>query len=74
MLIKDGNGKLIATGSLGKGSLAELGSDPACVFSVAVENIPSSDFYTIEIGNRKGMTYCKEEMQQKKWRLELSLG
>lgn len=53
---------------------AGLGTPLMCQFPLKIENVPQTDFYTIEIGRRGGMTYTAKDLHQKGWKLELSLG
>ena len=45
-----------------------------CRFDFTVENIPETNFYFIEIGHRKGPTYSLEDMNNKGWKMNLTLG
>lgn len=89
ILVKNNKGEILATGELGQGegvktNLSEkleqtateagLGTPLRCQFPITIENVPQADFYTFEIGRRGGMTYTAKELQQKGWKIELSLG
>lgn len=56
------------------GTESGRGTPLECKFAVTIENVPKSNFYMIEIGRRRAMTYKAEELQQNNWKLELSLG
>ena len=71
----DGSGKMIATGhtSNGKRPNGEY-SSVVCIFTFEIDNIPESNFYTIEIGRRGKLNYSFNQMQEMGWDLALSLG
>ena len=60
-----------ATGELGIGKII---SDNYCQFSIEVNGIRKADFYTIQIGRRGDLTYSYQEMEDKNWELNVSLG
>ncbi len=72
--IKDGSGKILATGQSESGLYSVYSS--ACVFEFEVGGIPKSDFYTIEvIGEQRGkLHFSFDEMTKKRWNVSLSLG
>lgn len=73
--VKDQDGSLIATGSLGPGEISFL-EDPfrACAFRFTVNGVPDASFYEVEVGRRGGLTYSKAEMEAQDWTVEASLG
>lgn len=71
VLVKDHKGETIATGELGIGKII---SDNHCQFSIEVNGIRKAEFYTIQIGRRGDLTYSYQEMEEKKWELNVSLG
>lgn len=75
ILIKDGKGEVIAVGSLGTGVRDSQYPNVACNLSIVVNNIPDSDFYQIVLGSGKrgSLIYSKQELQQKKWSVNVSL-
>jgi len=74
--IKDGQGKILATGRTGSGTQPkDVGySYVKCIFYFQVDSVPKSDFYTIEVGRRGGLNYSFEEIQNQNWKVSLSLG
>jgi hypothetical protein len=70
VVLKDGDGKLLATGSLGN----PTGSGSQCTFTYTLKNVPDSPFYTIEVGSRGDLSYSLEEMRGKAWSIDLTLG
>lgn len=70
VVVKDRSGKIMATGSLGPGK-ARGGS--ICQFKFAME-VPSSDFYSFEVGRRGSITYTPEELEAAGWHVGFSLG
>ena len=74
VVIKDGDSKRIAVGSLGAGTLMTSITDaetPRCEFTFKVKDVPDKgSIYTIAIGNRDDYTFKKSEASS----LALSLG
>jgi hypothetical protein len=70
VVLKDGDGKLLATGSLAN----PTGSGSKCMFTYTLKNVPDSPFYTIEVGSRGDLSYSLEEMRGMAWSIDLTLG
>jgi hypothetical protein len=70
VIVKDGEGVVIALSELSRGTAV---SATSCRFDFIVE-LPSSDFYSFNIGNRNEVTYSKADLMEQDWRLDLSLG
>jgi hypothetical protein len=68
--VKDSSGTVIATGSLGPGSI-RLG---ACVFDFELRDVPRSEYYTFEVGRRGELTYSHDELRSAGWWVGFSLG
>ena len=68
--LKDGDGKVLATSSLGVGS----GTSTSCDFTFSLTNVPEVPFYTIEISHRGALSYSLTDMKTQMWDLALSLG
>ena len=68
--LKDGDGKVLATSSLGAGS----GTNTSCDFTFSLTNVPEVPFYTIEISHRGALSYSLSDMKAQVWDLALSLG
>jgi hypothetical protein len=71
VVLRDGDGKLLATGSLGAG---ERSNATRCVFIFNLRNVPEVPFYTIEVGSRGDLSYSLEEMIATGWSIDLTLG
>ena len=72
--IKDGQGKILALGktSYGKRPKGQY-SEVTCTFYFQVNNVPKSDFYSIEVGRRGQLNYSYEELKSKNWKVSFSL-
>jgi hypothetical protein len=70
IVVKDGSGEILGTGSLDAGKEAF----PSCVFTFTVSELPRSDFYSVESGRRGSLSYSFEEMEDQSWIVFLSLG
>jgi hypothetical protein len=68
--LKDGQGKILASGSLGPGSPGA----GQCMFSFTLNDVPEVPFYSIEIGRRGAITDSLEELRSNGWKFELSIG
>jgi len=67
----DGSGKIISTGTLRHGTMGKSG----VTFDFELDNVPTVDFYKIEIGNanRGGLSYSLKEMKDQSWVVSLSI-
>ena len=68
--ITDEQGKILAMGELGRGREDSEG----CTMSFTVENIPKSNFYSVEVARRGKVTYSFDRMIESRWRVGLSVG
>jgi hypothetical protein len=69
--VTNSKGKIIGASSLhAKGPT----SDGECVWKFAVDGIPDSDFYKVEVAHRGGLTFSKDEMTANHWKAQLTLG
>jgi hypothetical protein len=68
--ISDGRDKTIGVGSLGIGR----SDSSSCMFEFFVPDVPDADFYEVEIAHRGKLSYSKEELASKGWRVEVALG
>ena len=68
--VTDGDGKTLGVGKLGIGK-SENGS---CIFDFSVPNVPEAGFYKIEVAHRGELSYSKQELASKDWRVEVALG
>lgn len=82
VVVKNGQGTILATGRLGVGTFPPIPS-PApktppttdiCGFAFLVPAIPDSDFYSIEVSHRGALVYSREDLKAKGWQVALSLG
>lgn len=73
--IQDGKGNILAIGRTGNGTHPSSEySSVQCVFDFQVDDVPKSDFYSIQVGRRGQLNYSYEEMKSKNWEVSLSLG
>lgn len=63
-------GKIIGIGSAGFGVLV----DSDCVFTYKIDNIPRSNFYSIEVGRRGKVNYSIEQIIRDNWKVLISIG
>jgi hypothetical protein len=74
VVVKDPTGKIIATGALGSGTWKKGDILSSCVHPFTVRDIPKADFYTLSIGRRGDQTYSRSDLEQRGWRVDLTLG
>jgi hypothetical protein len=74
VVVKDPTGKIIATGALDSGTWKKGDIFVACVHAFTVTEVPKADFYTLSIGRRGEQTYSHADLQQRGWRIDLTLG
>ncbi len=60
VVVKDSAGTTIATGELGKGTDIDTSY---CRYSFTVPNVPISNFYSIAIGHRNGITFSQADVE-----------
>lgn len=70
--VENQSGTIIATGTLGAGTVTQ--PSVSCRFSFVVANIPAASFYQVSVAHRGGVTYSAEQMAASTWFLSLTLG
>lgn len=68
--VRDGEGKFLGITDL---SIGEPAGSYSCKFSFELE-LPSSEFYSFDIGNRDEVNYTDDELKSQDWIIDLSLG
>jgi hypothetical protein len=78
VVLRDGEGKVIGTSSLNEGHSnlgCEVGDVIAiCTFEFIIEDVPSSDFYSVEVSHRGEINFSHEELERQGWEVSLTLG
>jgi hypothetical protein len=81
VVVRDSEDKSVAVGRLERGTATNRnglgGREPVystCRMQFTVSDVPDSDVYTIEIGNRGGLTFSKDELAEKEWRVTIFAG
>jgi hypothetical protein len=74
VIVKDESSQTVAVGEVNKSEFIEM-SPPArgCKVSFTVKDVPSSKFYSVEIGGKEAGTYKKDELDSKNWTLDLAI-
>ena len=71
--VRDAQNNVIGASQLGSG-VVNPGGNIGCGFPFEVGSLPDSTFYVIEAGSRRGaVSYSREEMEDMKWGVELTL-
>lgn len=79
--VRDSENESVAVGRLERGTATNRDgsgeSEPdysTCRMPFTVSDVPDSDAYTIEIGHRGGLTFSKDELAEKDWRVTIFAG
>lgn len=73
VVVTNGDGKTLATGSLGESKYNA--SEYDCAFPIVITTpLPKADFYSVEVGSRGKLTYSYDEMAQRGWTVAFTLG
>lgn len=48
--------------------------EKACVWTFTIDEVPTAQFYSIELGRRSGPTYSIDEMDASGWTIDLVIG
>ena len=63
--------KIIKLAELQAGKADEFGD---CIFAFTIKGVPNSDVYQIEVSHRGKTAYSKDDLVEKGYKIELSLG
>lgn len=74
VVLKDGDGKTIAVGSLGPGVGDGAGNTYRCIFSFSLADVPEVPFYSVEVSRRGAVTSSLAAMKAANWTVSLTLG
>lgn len=73
--IRDGQGATIGMSRLGTGTYSNWdGTTLDCTFAFSVSDLPASDFYSIEIGDRDPIPMSNSELESNGWSVAIPLG
>lgn len=71
VIVTDGSGSTVGTGTLMNGTSFGLGD--GCQFNFTASGIPDSSFYSFDIDGHAGPQYSESQMEQSGWNVSLSL-
>lgn len=89
VIVRNGAGDTIATSELELGrSIGEdgkierdgqnvtqtFGAVEGCRFTFTIDDVPNSKFYAVEVSHRGALTYSKKQMEERAWKVSLTLG
>ena len=73
--IRDGNGNLLATGTLGSATVIDVPGQALGTCSYApVLDVKKSDFYQVKIGTRYNKSYSFADLEKVNWQITLYIG
>ncbi len=72
--VRDGRGHLLATGATQPGYRPPAPGPAAqqCIFEFQLR-VPKADFYSIAVGRRGELSYSRQELEAKRWRVQFTL-
>ena len=73
VVIRDGTGTTLATGSLNASSVDDGPGGPGCKFTFLVPSVPNSSFYTISVDGHSGPQYSESQLLASGWTMSLNL-
>ena len=75
VVVKDSNGKIVATSRLQPGvtPTGEKYPNVLCDFAFTVPALPKTGFYSVEVGTRGAKSYSYADMQKAGWVVSLNL-
>ena len=73
VIIKDEQGKIIATGSTGFGKRPTEHPTVICIFSFRIQDVPESKFYSIAISDRGTAIFSRQELIDMNWEAKFVL-
>ena len=71
MVIKNGEGKIIANDELWSGKLTGLNE---CTFPFYITSVPDTDFYEIEVGRRGSLVFSRSDLELDDWQVGFQIG
>lgn len=74
VVVKNAGGTIIGLGALEPDSYKGEYPRVVCEFPFKVSDLPSSKFYSIEVGSRGSLEYTKEQLEKLGWQVSFSLG
>ena len=74
VVVRDSQGKIVATDSLGISDKSSTLSMLSCQLVFEVSPIPFSDFYEISVGRRGTQVYSHSDLESQDWHIDLTLG
>jgi hypothetical protein len=73
VIVTDRAGTVIASGDLGPGKVESVEGFQVCQFSFVVD-VPATEFYRFEVGDRGSITYTNDELEREGWHVDFTLG
>ena len=68
IVVRDGAGMILETGSLGPGEVVPGNEGLSCWFGFQIPNIPlGANFYTVQVADRAVRIYSAEELEADDW-------
>jgi hypothetical protein len=68
IVVRDGAGSTLQTGSLGPGELTPRSDGPSCQFPFQVHDIPlGENFYTVQVADRAVRIYSGDQLEADGW-------
>lgn len=68
--VRDDTDKVVGTAALGSGTLG-FSSNPVCVFTFTVPDVPAAKFITVEVGHRGSLTFSAADLDTQHWSVQI---
>lgn len=68
--VRDAGGSIVGMGALEGGTLSTDG----CTFTFGVQEVPPSDFYSVEVSHRGPVNYSSADLDDSRWVIHVKLG
>jgi len=77
LVVRNGKGNVIATKEIPQGTqqyYADYDDVMVCEVTIPEIKLPKAEFYSFTFGDRKELTYSKEQLKKQNWNLDLTIG
>lgn len=72
IVAKSADGKVLATGLIGKGETVNLSFHGSCKIPFTIKDLPAADFYEFAVGSKKGAIVSRQQLESSNWQVDLT--
>jgi len=73
VVVKSGSGRILGVSELKPDNYSGTSRSVVCEFPFEVTDLPSSKFYSIEVGRRGSLEFSKKELEERDWKVGFKL-